>query len=154
MRTREKSYKTNMMKSLLIFTFFACTASALAQEKELEWTLFEEAIQLAKEEQKLLMVDVWAPWCGWCKKMREEVYPELIDEINKDFVLTRINRDDNDTNIRYQNYKYTPLRLAQKLKIDTVPGIIFLNSKGEYIAHVTGFQNKDKLNKILDIVGE
>lgn len=125
-----------------------------AQEKELKWTPFEEAIEVAKKEQKLVMVDVWAPWCGWCKKMREEVYPELINKINDGFILTRINRDDNSTKIRYQNFNYTPLRLAQKLKVDTVPGIIFINSQGGYIAHITGFQEKEKLDEVLDIVLE
>ncbi len=142
-----------LLKSIflvLIITFGAKRVSA--QENQLKWKSFEEALEIAKETKKPVMIDVWAPWCGWCKKMREEVYPELKDKIAKSFVLTRINRDDNETKKRYKKNSYTPLRLAQKLKVDVVPGIIFLNSDGEYMAHITGYNDAEKLNKILEIV--
>lgn len=125
-----------------------------SQNKELDWKTFEEAIKIGKETNKPIMVDVWAPWCGWCKKMREEVYPELEQKISENFVLTRINRDDNSSKERYKNFSYTPLRLAQKLKVETVPAIIFLNSDGEYIAHITGYREAKKLDKIFEIVLE
>lgn len=121
-----------------------------AQEHTLYWQPFEEAIRLAEEHEKPVLVDIWAPWCGWCKKMQKEVYPELAEILNQEFILTRLNRDDNETDKRYQNISATPLRLAQKLNIQSVPAIVLLSSEGKYLFHISGFTEADKLEAILE----
>lgn len=123
-----------------------------AQEKELNWTSFEEAVGRAKEQGKPILVDVWAPWCGWCKKMEKDVYPELASTLNEDFILTRLNRDDNESRKKYQQYSLTPLRLAQKFKVQNVPAIVILSQEGEYLFHISGFTEADKLEEILGYV--
>lgn len=146
------SYKFTFL-IIVSFSIFSLRSDiAFAQDKQLTWYSFEEAIEIAKESKKPIMVDVWAPWCGWCKKMREQVYPELNEEISKNFILTRINRDDNSTEKKYKDYLYTPLSLAQKLNVNTVPAIIFLNFEGEYVAHITGYRESKKLREIFEIV--
>ncbi|MCP9290728.1 thioredoxin family protein [Gracilimonas sediminicola] len=122
------------------------------QSTELKWHSFEQALKLAEEEGKPIMVDVWAPWCGWCKKMKKEVYPELSAALSKDFVLTRLNRDDNEDKKTYQQYRITPLRLAQKFGVQNVPAIVFLSSDGEYLFHISGFVEADELKEILGYV--
>ncbi|HBQ58357.1 MAG TPA: hypothetical protein DD671_01710 [Balneolaceae bacterium] len=123
-----------------------------AQEKELNWNSFEKAIELAKEQEKPIFVDVWAPWCGWCKKMEKGVYPELVATLNEDFILTRLNRDDNESRKQYQQFSLTPLRLAQKFNVQNVPAVVLLSPEGEYLFHISGFTEADKLGEILDYV--
>lgn len=123
-----------------------------AQEKELNWRSFEEAVELAKEQGKPILVDVWAPWCGWCKKMEKEVYPGLVSVLDEDFILTRLNRDDNESRKQYRQFSLTPLRLAQKFKVQKVPAVVLLSPEGEYLFHISGFREADKLEEILNYV--
>lgn len=145
---------SNLFYLSVIFTLIGVgfSNSLHAQTTELKWHSFEQALKLAEEEGKPIMVDVWAPWCGWCKKMKKEVYPELSAALNKDFVLTRLNRDDNEDKKTYQQYRITPLRLAQKFGVQNVPATVFLTSGGEYLFHISGFMEADELKEILGYV--
>ena len=60
---------------------------------ELVWYGFEEGMEKAKREKKVLLVDAYTDWCGWCKVMDRETYKnaEVIAKLNKDFVAVKFN---------------------------------------------------------------
>lgn len=125
-------------------------SQAIAQKKSINWHPFEKAIQTAEENQQFILVDVWAPWCGWCKKMEKEVYPQIPEKLSKQFVWTRLNRDDNSSTIYFEDQKLTPLRLAQKLNVEAVPALVIVTSEGDYLHHTSGFTDQQTLKSILD----
>lgn len=49
----------------------------------------------AKAEDKLVLLDITAPWCHWCHVMDETTYstPAVIDFINKNFIAVRVHAD-------------------------------------------------------------
>lgn len=73
--------------------------ASLAVADELEWIREDHAGALAKAqaENKIVLVDIWATWCGWCTKLDEEVFtsPEFA-EASEDFVLLKIDSDANE----------------------------------------------------------
>lgn len=135
---------------LLLVMLAAGSEAAWAQD--LEWHRFEEALATADTSGRAVLVDVGAPWCGWCHKMKREVYPALSTCLTKHFVLTRINRDDNETRHRYQGHELTSMRLAQKLKATAVPTVVLLTSGGDYLLHLTGFTRAEVLRPVLEYV--
>lgn len=124
-------------------------ATRPAHSQELQWLPFEKALVTADTSNRPMLVDVWAPWCGWCRKLKKEVYPALAPEWSGQFVLTRINRNNREAVHRYRGQKLSALRLAQKLGAQQVPTIVFLNAQGKYLLHVTGFLDAKALEPLL-----
>lgn len=49
----------------------------------------------AKQGHKLILVDMWADWCGWCKRMEQEVFPsEVFQASAKNYALLKLNTED------------------------------------------------------------
>lgn len=63
----------------------------------LTWQLnIDQAYKLAKKSRKLVLVDVYTDWCGWCKKLDKDTYskPAVIDYLNKQFICLKIDAED------------------------------------------------------------
>lgn len=72
------------------------TLTAFKPEKktaELKWLGWNEGYALAKKNKKILLVDCYTEWCGWCKKMDRDTYAneDVIKKINADYVPVKFN---------------------------------------------------------------
>ena len=56
---------------------------------------FDEALKVAANENKLVFIDFYTDWCGPCKKMAREVFPqkEVGDFMNAKFVNLKLNAE-------------------------------------------------------------
>lgn len=61
--------------------------------KTLNWLDFESGFALAQKENKILLVDVYTDWCGWCKVMDRKTYSNdtIIRKLNQNFVMVKLN---------------------------------------------------------------
>lgn len=122
--------------------------------QELRWRGFEEAISVADSTHRFVLVSIYAPWCGWCRKMKTEVYPS--DEVRgclaDNFVLTRLNRDDTEATVQYRGRRFTPRTLASTFRADGVPATVLLSPQGEYLLHLSGFIEPKMLRSVLAYV--
>lgn len=125
------------------------------EETALQWQTFEQSLQLARQNDRLVFVDIYAPWCGWCLKMKKEVYthPDIRSYLAKQFETTRLNFDDQETTHQYDGRELTSQQLAHTLKAETVPTVVILNAQGEYILHLSGFIEASKLLSVLRYIG-
>ena len=59
---------------------------------------FQEALEIAKQQNKMLFVDVYTSWCGPCRWMSEEVLqtPEAAKYFDKYFVCFKIDAEKGD----------------------------------------------------------
>jgi len=102
--------------------------SARGEESKIEWKIdFDEALDLAKEKGKPVMIDFWATWCGPCKQMNQEVWPEAtVVNLSEKFICIAVDVD------RHKSIK-------NRYRIEVVPTLVFTDPWGGELARRTGY---------------
>ena len=69
--------------------------NVFSQGIQFETSSWKEVLQKAKQENKLIFVDLYTTWCGPCKKMAAETFPQQVvgDYFNKNFVNYKIDAE-------------------------------------------------------------
>lgn len=77
-----------------------------AAHQPIDWHEFgEEAFNLAREQDKPILLDIGAVWCHWCHVIDRESYdnPEIAELINQHYIPVKVDRDQRpDVDARYQ----------------------------------------------------
>lgn len=97
---------------------------------------WEEAMQLAKKEGKPIFLDIYASWCGSCKKLKEKTFPdsELGEFYNTNFI-----------NVAMDGEKGEGIKLVEKYNVKGYPNLIFISPDGELIFQKAGYRNPKQL---------
>tara|TARA_B110000908_G_C9941827_1_gene308629 strand:+ start:153 stop:599 length:447 start_codon:yes stop_codon:yes gene_type:complete len=90
---------------------------------------FEEALAIAKEQDKIMFIDFWATWCGPCKRMDAEVLsdPALISFFNKNFINFKLDADSEDAILPKINYD-----------VRSIPTYIWVDGDGNMVYEYKG----------------
>lgn len=100
-------------------------AKAAAEPVKLVWhTSFEEALKVAKEAEKPILVDCWASWCKPCKKLYDNILTanELNSRMSR-FVLVKIDTMDEANEGFVEQYEVG----------DNLPWIGFFDAQGNFL---------------------
>ena len=90
----------------------------------------DAALTEAREKDRLILVDLYADWCGWCKKLEEEVFSTAsFQAFAEEFVLLRVDTEDGGEGTLLQ----------QKYEAYSLPTILILDSKQVRVGEVLGF---------------
>ncbi|WP_456430063.1 thioredoxin family protein [Rhodocaloribacter sp.] len=119
------------------------------------WRSFPEAVAAARNSGKAILVDVYAPWCGWCRKMQTEVYtlPELREYLHEHFEIARLNLEEYGDTLTFKGYTLTSAELAMGLGASSTPTTVFLEPDGAYITRLPGFHEGDVFMRVLRFIG-
>lgn len=59
---------------VLVFSFNLIAQNTSKTESKVQWTNVEEAMDMASKQEKLLFIDCYTSWCGWCKVLDEKTF--------------------------------------------------------------------------------
>ncbi|MEC3876980.1 thioredoxin family protein [Chryseobacterium salviniae] len=118
------------MKKLTIFSALFIGALAFAQGIKFEDTNFRTILAKAKKENKLVFIDAYASWCGPCKLMVKNVFPQKAvgDYYNSHFVNAKIDME-----------KGEGVELAKKYNVKAFPTYLFVDGNGEVVHRTLGY---------------
>lgn len=75
------------------------------------------AQKAAKANNQLILVDMFAEWCGWCHRFEQEVFPaEAFQNATEDVVLLRLNTEDQGEGTK----------LARQYQVTSLPTFLVL----------------------------
>jgi len=119
-----------------------------------EWKELGEAIKLAGENDKKVLVYGNASWCTYCKKMEKEVFTqESVKELtNEHFYSVWMDIESQDS-LTFRGQEMTQMQFGRAMRITGTPTFIFFDSEGEIIAGQPGFIPEDLYVQILEYVG-
>jgi len=103
-----------------------------------EWmTDYKAALAKAKKEKKFVLADfTGSDWCGWCIKLKEEVFskPEFAEWAKENVVLLEV--DFPRTKKQSDDLKKQNQDLAKEFGIQGYPTIVFLDAKGKKVGEM------------------
>jgi thiol:disulfide interchange protein len=108
-------------------------------QTKINWLGYNPGISKANSENKQVIIDFYADWCGPCNSMDAELYPDSrVVEKAKSFVMIKVNGDYNSD-------------LMNQYQVSSYPTIVFINSSGNEVDRWVGWgQNVE--NQIIDFL--
>lgn len=107
------------------------TANAGIEFHQGSW---DQALKLAQKTGKPVFLDISASWCGPCKALKKNTFPN--EEVGAFY-------NENFINVLMDGEKGEGIDLAKEFKVSAYPSMLFLNSKGELIARTSGYRDPE-----------
>ena len=149
------------MKQILFLLVLAVIGlnTSEAQEK-VKWYSIEEAIQLASKEPRVLVIDVYTDWCGWCKRMDKDTFsdPAIAEMMNKHFYPVKMNAEGKeDVVIGDRTFKFVDNGRRGYNEIAAVvtkgrlsyPTISYVDGQGRVLEASPGYKNASQFKVYL-----
>lgn len=128
------------MKQLILIAIIIISGFKLQAQPDsgikFEHGTFAEIKNKAKAEKKNIFIDCYTVWCGPCKKLNSDVFPnkEVGNYFNANFINYKVDME-----------KGEGIELQKKFNVGAFPTLLFVNSEGEIIHRVLGFVDAKKL---------
>jgi thioredoxin-related protein len=122
------------MKSVLTTIFSFALVVSIGQGIDFFEGHWKEALEKAAGEDQLVFVDAYTTWCGPCKKMSKQVFPDpkVGEFFNASFISIKVDMESPEGREFYSKYP-----------VSSYPTFLFINGSGEVVHKVSGFRPAD-----------
>ena len=139
------------MKSAGLFTFFLSISLALTLtntvqgQEAIQWMKFEEAIAANSKNPKMILVDVYTDWCGWCKKMDKDTFtdPRVIAHFQKNFYAVKLNAEDTKRKFPFMGKTFSEAEMAASMRVNSYPNFVVIEPGLQNIAQLPGYREPE-----------
>ena len=125
----------------LIHVFFGVVASGFAQGVVFRDISFAEAVEAAKAENKTVFMDCYTSWCGPCKQMTRDIFPQekVGKYMNEHYVC-----------VKFDMEKGEGVELKKRFEVSSYPTFLVINAEGIVEHRFVGFRSVNDLLAELD----
>jgi uncharacterized protein YyaL (SSP411 family) len=121
---------------------------------EVKWMNFNDGYALAKKKNKIILVDVYTEWCGWCKRMDKDTYAKtsISSVLNEKYVSVKFNPEVEGIKYTYNGKTYDGPGLAAAISNNSISGYpttVFINPKTHKTKIEVGYKNESDMGIIL-----
>jgi len=127
-----KAVTTYLLCFVTLFSIAQKKADKGIQFVDLSW---QEVQDMAKETGKPIFVDAYASWCGPCKKMAKEVFPQkkVGNYMNENYISYKLDME-----------KGEGVAFAEKFGVKAYPTFLYFNEDTELQHRSTGYIEVDE----------
>ncbi len=166
--------KIRLRNPVLFFSvflvFFAGTASfsqtnSKTDPSKVHWYTLNQAIELARIAPRPIFLDIYTPWCGWCKVMDKRTFAKksIAQFMNTHFYCVKFDAEGRDTVL------YNGQQLINAAPVDgrnsthplafslldghlAYPSLVFLDEQGKRIYALQSFMKPSDFEKYMDFI--
>lgn len=135
-----------MKKVLLIFVFGIIALGAFSQGKTLflDNEPWKNVLKQAEKKDKLIFVDCYTSWCGPCKHLMNNVFPQkqVSDYLKSKFVCVKYDME--------KEHGREFLTQYFKRKLYAYPTMLIIDSQGQLLHMIRGAREADDLLNYID----
>lgn len=112
-----------IIKTFAIALFLMLGAGTAIAQTHFRTLSFDAALSAAKQEKKMVFIDFYTDWCGPCKMMARDVFPQpkVGDYFNARFVCLKLNAEKEGK------------ELAKKYQVSAYPTYVVLDADGKML---------------------
>ena len=122
--------------SLFTAMLFVSALSAEAEQK-LQWHSLSRGMELAKQQHRMIYVQVVTEWCGYCRKLQTEDYKKsAVRELLSRYVLVSIDGDHQAD-------------VANRFNVQGYPTLLVLSPSGDLLVRMDGYPGAHRLKQVL-----
>jgi len=124
---------------LLVFGMAVHAAVDWAQD-------YKSALARAAKEKKLVMMDMYADWCGPCRMLDKTTFADADVQaaLSNSFIAVKINIDASREG----------QELASRFNTQAIPHIVFLDPDGKKVSEIIGYSSPDEFRNELRKITE
>ena len=145
LNTMKTSFFWLAMAGLLASLLTGCSPAQSASQTgssagaEITWlTDYDATLKLAQFTNKLVVVDFYATWCGYCKLMDRNTFTDAnVQQRLAGFVPLKIDADKQP-------------QLAAKYGVEGLPMMLVIDANGKPLAGAAGYLEPDRYLAVLD----
>lgn len=141
-----------MKKFLFIAIITILNINLTQAQDQINWLTFDEAAALTQQNPKMILVDVYTDWCGWCKKMDKETFTDakVIEYVNSNFYPVKMNAENTKRAFEFKGKEYTEATMAKAMRVNSFPNFVIMDASMENITQMPGYREADPFLKGLN----
>lgn len=125
-----------MKKIMMIVVALLISVVVFSQGIEFQQKPYREVLKMAKKQKKLVFVDVYTSWCGPCKHMAKNIFPEAKAGAfyNTHFLNLQLDAEKSEDG----------RMVAARFEVTAFPTFLFINGDGELVYRFMGGRTVDQ----------